>query len=166
MLLAGALRPDHPFIRWAAAVSQAVLAAFVVLAVVAPAGGLAGVPLPARLAGLAAGLLGGECLDRLRVHRRELVEDRLHLRGGRAGRLDVAHRDLLLLVESLDLFVDLTPNLFQILPSNLRYKLSVFAFLSVRIHLLRSIPIFLLLDLFLLGRASLSWCLRFRPMLQ
>ncbi len=56
MLLAGTMRPDHPFIRWAAAVSQAVLAAFVVLAVIAPAGGLAAVPLPARLAGLAAGL--------------------------------------------------------------------------------------------------------------
>ena len=56
MLLAGAMRPDHPFIRWAAAVSQAVLAAFVVLAAVAPAGALAGVPMPARLAGLAAGL--------------------------------------------------------------------------------------------------------------
>ncbi len=56
MLLAGALRPDHPFIRWASAVSQAVLAAFVVLAVVAPAGALATLPLPARLAGLAAGL--------------------------------------------------------------------------------------------------------------
>src|SRR5215213_1387002 len=56
MLLAGAMRPDHPFIRWAAAVSQAVLAAFVVLAVVSPAGALAGVPWPARLAGLAAGL--------------------------------------------------------------------------------------------------------------
>lgn len=56
MLLAGALRPDHPFIRWASAVSQAVLAAFVVLAVVAPAGASAGVAAPARLAALAAGL--------------------------------------------------------------------------------------------------------------
>jgi hypothetical protein len=56
MLLAGTLRPDHPFIRWASAVSQAVLAAFVVLAVIAPAGALAGLPLPARLAALAAGL--------------------------------------------------------------------------------------------------------------
>ena len=70
MLLAGAMRPDHPFIRWAAAVSQAVLAAFVVLAVIAPAGALAGVPLPARLAGLAAGLLahaatGGRMLPSL-----------------------------------------------------------------------------------------------------
>lgn len=56
MLLAGTLRPDHPFIRWASAVSQAVLAAFVALAVIAPAGALAGLPLAARLAGLAAGL--------------------------------------------------------------------------------------------------------------
>lgn len=56
MLLAGTLRPGHPFIEWASAVSQAVLAAFVALAVVAPAGALAGLPLAARLAGLAAGL--------------------------------------------------------------------------------------------------------------
>lgn len=56
MLLAGTLRPDHPFIEWAAAVSQAVLAAFVVLAVVAPSGALSGLPMAARLAGLAAGL--------------------------------------------------------------------------------------------------------------
>lgn len=61
--LAGALRPDHPFIAWAAMVSQATLAALVALAILAPAGALAQVPLPARLAGLAAGLgalaLGG-----------------------------------------------------------------------------------------------------------
>lgn len=56
MLLAGTLRPDHPFIQWAAAVSQAVLAAFVTLAVIAPAGALATLPLAARLAALAAGL--------------------------------------------------------------------------------------------------------------
>ena len=56
MLLAGTLRPDHPFIRWATAVSQAVLAAFVALAVIAPTGALAGLPLPARLAALGAGL--------------------------------------------------------------------------------------------------------------
>ena len=56
MLLAGAMRPDHPFIRWAAAVSQAVLAAFVVLAVLAPAGALATLPPPARLAALVVGL--------------------------------------------------------------------------------------------------------------
>lgn len=58
LAVAGALRPDHPFIAWAAAVSQAVLAAFVVLAVAAPAGVLAEVPLAARVAGLAAGLFG------------------------------------------------------------------------------------------------------------
>ena len=56
MLLAGTMRPDHPFIQWAAAVSQAVLAAFVALAVIAPTGALAGLPLPARLAALATGL--------------------------------------------------------------------------------------------------------------
>jgi len=70
MLLAGTLRPDHPFIRWAAAVSQAVLAAFVTLAVIAPAGAVAAVPLSARLAGLAAGLVvhaatGGRMLPSL-----------------------------------------------------------------------------------------------------
>lgn len=58
LAVAGALRPDHPFIAWAAAVSQAVLAAFVVLAVVAPTGVLAEVPLAARVAGLVAGLAG------------------------------------------------------------------------------------------------------------
>jgi hypothetical protein len=56
LAVAGVLRPDHPFIAWAASVSQATLAAFVVLAVVAPQGVLATVPLAARLAGLAAGL--------------------------------------------------------------------------------------------------------------
>lgn len=56
MLLAGTMRPDHPFIRWAAAVSQAVLAAFVTLAVIAPTGALASLPLPARGAALLAGL--------------------------------------------------------------------------------------------------------------
>jgi hypothetical protein len=56
MLLAGTLRPDHPLIRWATAVSQAVLAAFVTLAVIAPSGALASLPLPARLLALAAGL--------------------------------------------------------------------------------------------------------------
>jgi hypothetical protein len=70
MLLAGAMRPDHPFIRWATAVSQALLAAFVALAVIAPAGTLAGLPLAARLAGLAAGLVayavsGGRMLPSL-----------------------------------------------------------------------------------------------------
>ncbi len=64
--LAGALRPDHPFITWAAMVSQATLAALVTLAIAAPAGALAAVPLPARLGGVAAGvaalLLGRERL--------------------------------------------------------------------------------------------------------
>ncbi|MGG5809804.1 hypothetical protein [Falsiroseomonas sp. CW058] len=58
LLLGGALRPDHPFIAWAAAVSVATLSAFVVLAIAMPAGLLATVPWPARLAGLAAGGLG------------------------------------------------------------------------------------------------------------
>ena len=64
--LAGALRPDHPFITWAAMVSQATLAALVALAIATPAGALATVPLPARLGGVAAGvaalLLGRERL--------------------------------------------------------------------------------------------------------
>ncbi len=55
LLLGGALRPDHPAIAWASAVSVATLAAFVTLAIAAPAGLLATVPWPARLAGLAAG---------------------------------------------------------------------------------------------------------------
>lgn len=58
LLLGGALRPDHPFIAWAGAVSVATLAAFVALAILAPAGLLATVPLGARLAGVAAGALG------------------------------------------------------------------------------------------------------------
>lgn len=58
VLVAGALRPDHPLVAWATAVSQATLAAFVALAVVVPGGAVAGIPLAARLAGLAAGLLG------------------------------------------------------------------------------------------------------------
>jgi hypothetical protein len=70
LAVAGALRPDHGFIAWAAAVSQATLAAFVVLTVIAPGGVLATVPLAARLAGLAAGLLafavlGGRLLPAL-----------------------------------------------------------------------------------------------------
>lgn len=58
LAVAGALRPDHPFVAWAAAVAQATLAAFVVLAVVAPTGALATLPLLARVAALAAGLIG------------------------------------------------------------------------------------------------------------
>lgn len=54
LLVAGALRPDHPLIAWAAAVSQATLAGFVTLAVISPMGA---VPWPARLAGLVAGLV-------------------------------------------------------------------------------------------------------------
>jgi hypothetical protein len=57
VLVAGALRPDHPFVAWAGAVSQATLAAFVALAVAAPSGALAGVPLAARAGALAAALL-------------------------------------------------------------------------------------------------------------
>ena len=56
LLLAGPLRPDHPFIRWAGSVAQATLAAFVVLAVVAPNGALTAIPWPARLAGAGAAL--------------------------------------------------------------------------------------------------------------
>lgn len=70
LLLAGALRPEHPFIRWAGAVSQATLAGFVALAVLAPVGVVATVPVAARLAGLLAGLvtyaaLGGRLLPAL-----------------------------------------------------------------------------------------------------
>jgi hypothetical protein len=57
VLVAGALRPDHPFVAWASAVSQATLAAFVARAVAAPSGALAGVPLAARVGALAAALL-------------------------------------------------------------------------------------------------------------
>ena len=70
LVVAGALRPDHPLIAWAAAVSQATLAAFVALAVAVPGGAVAGVALAARLAGLGAGLLayrllGGRLLPAL-----------------------------------------------------------------------------------------------------
>jgi hypothetical protein len=58
LLLGGVLRPDHPVIAWAAAVSVATLAAFVVLAIAVPTGLLATVPWPARLAGVLAGALG------------------------------------------------------------------------------------------------------------
>lgn len=65
--LAGGLTTDHPVIAWATAVAQATLAAFVTLAIVAPAGALAEVPLAARLAGLGAGVAA--CLA---LHRRML----------------------------------------------------------------------------------------------
>jgi hypothetical protein len=58
LLLGGVLRPDHPVIAWAAAVSVATLAAFVVLAIAVPTGLLATVPWPARVAGVLAGGLG------------------------------------------------------------------------------------------------------------
>ena len=54
--LAGGLSTEHPAIAWATAVAQATLAAFVTLAVIAPAGALAEVPLAARLAGLCTGI--------------------------------------------------------------------------------------------------------------
>lgn len=57
LLLGGVLPADHPAIAWASAVSVATLAAFVVLAIAAPAGLLATLPWPARLAGVAAGAL-------------------------------------------------------------------------------------------------------------
>jgi hypothetical protein len=55
--LAGGLTTDHPAIAWATAVAQATLAAFVTLAIVAPAGALAEVPLVARLGGLGVGVV-------------------------------------------------------------------------------------------------------------
>jgi hypothetical protein len=54
--LAGGMSVEHPAIAWATAVAQATLAAFVALAIVAPAGALAEVPLAARLAGLGVGV--------------------------------------------------------------------------------------------------------------
>lgn len=65
--LAGGLTADHPAIAWATAVAQATLAAFVTLAIVAPAGALAEVPLAARLTGLGVGVAA--CLL---MHRRML----------------------------------------------------------------------------------------------
>lgn len=70
LALGGVLRPDHPVIAWAAAVSVATLAAFVVLAIAVPTGLLASVPWPARLAGVLAGALawrrlGGRMLPTL-----------------------------------------------------------------------------------------------------
>ncbi|MBR0657433.1 AzlD domain-containing protein [Plastoroseomonas arctica] len=56
VLLAGRLRADHPFIAWASSVAQATLAVFVVLAVLAPTGALAQLPLHARLVGLGVGV--------------------------------------------------------------------------------------------------------------
>lgn len=54
LLVAGRLRTDHPFVRWAASVSLATLTAFVLAAVVAPSGILTDIPLLARAVGLAA----------------------------------------------------------------------------------------------------------------
>jgi hypothetical protein len=54
--LAGGLDSDHPAIAWATAIAQATLAAFVMLAIIAPTGALADVPLAARLCGLGVGV--------------------------------------------------------------------------------------------------------------
>ncbi len=56
LVVAGRLRPDHPFVRWAASVAIATLAAFVILAVAAPVGSLALIPWPARVAGFLAAM--------------------------------------------------------------------------------------------------------------
>lgn len=53
--LAGGMSSEHPAIAWATAVAQATLAAFVALAIAAPSGALADVPLAARLAGFGVG---------------------------------------------------------------------------------------------------------------
>jgi hypothetical protein len=87
LALGGALRPDHPFIAWASAVSVATLSAFVVLAIAAPSGLLATVPWPARLAGVAAGGLGwlafrGATLPALLAGLAGLMLARLALFGG------------------------------------------------------------------------------------
>jgi hypothetical protein len=57
LVLARGLTAQHPVIAWATAVSQATLAAFVLFAFLAPSGPLAAVPVSARLAGVALGLL-------------------------------------------------------------------------------------------------------------
>lgn len=56
LFVAGRLGADHPFVRWAASVAMATLAAFVTLAVVAPTGGLALIPWQARVAGFLAAM--------------------------------------------------------------------------------------------------------------
>ena len=56
VFLARRLRPDHPAVRWASAVAGATIAAFVMVALIAPPGAAASVPPLARAAGLAAGL--------------------------------------------------------------------------------------------------------------
>lgn len=57
VLLARRLRADHPVVRWAAAVAGATIAAFVVVALVAPPASVAAaVPPVARAAGVLAGL--------------------------------------------------------------------------------------------------------------
>jgi len=57
VLMARRLRPDHPFVAWAAAVAGATVAVFVAMALLSPSGGAATVPPLARAAGLVAGLL-------------------------------------------------------------------------------------------------------------
>jgi hypothetical protein len=52
LLVAGRLRPDHAFVRWAASVALATLAAFIAAAVVVPTGMLASIAFPARILGL------------------------------------------------------------------------------------------------------------------
>lgn len=56
LLVAGRLPSDHPFVRWAGSVALATLTAFVLAAVIAPSGILQSLPLPARVAGLAASI--------------------------------------------------------------------------------------------------------------
>ncbi len=57
VFLARHLRPDHPAVRWAAAVAGATIAAFVMIALIAPPGAAASVPPVARVAGLVSGLV-------------------------------------------------------------------------------------------------------------
>lgn len=56
LLVAGRLRPDHPFVRWAASVALATLAAFIAVAILTPTGLLASIALPARILGLVTAL--------------------------------------------------------------------------------------------------------------
>ncbi|WP_191083828.1 hypothetical protein [Roseococcus microcysteis] len=56
LFVAGRLGADHPFVRWAASVAMATLAAFVTLAVVAPTGSLTLIPWQGRVAGFCAAM--------------------------------------------------------------------------------------------------------------
>lgn len=54
--------------------------------------------------------------------------------------LRVAHRVLLLLVQLADLLVNLSPDGLDVLPLDLGEKTRVLVLLSMRVHLVRSVP--------------------------